>query len=68
MFCLKFLCVVLFQDTALSALRRNFFSDVDSELRTVEHTLTYIEAALRGYVPNARSGVIIVSNFLGCFV
>ena len=35
-------------DTALSALRRNFFDTVDQELRTVEHTLTYIEAALRG--------------------
>eukprot|EP01035_Chromulina_nebulosa_P018513 gene18513-24230_t len=35
-------------DTALSALRRNFFSHVDSELRTVEHTLTYLESALRG--------------------
>lgn len=34
-------------DTALSALRRNFFSAVDPEIRTVEHTLTYIEAALR---------------------
>lgn len=37
-------------DTALSALRRNFFETVDQELRTVEHTLTYIEAALRGCV------------------
>ena len=35
-------------DTALSALRRNFFSEVDSELRTVEHTLSYMESALRG--------------------
>lgn len=35
------------QDTALSALRRNFFTHVDQELRTVEHTLTYLEAALR---------------------
>ena len=34
-------------DTALSALRRNFFTNVDAELRTVEHTLTYLEAALR---------------------
>lgn len=31
----------------MSALRRNFFSDVPMELRTVEHTLTYVEAALR---------------------
>ena len=38
------------QDTALSALRRNFFSAVDPELRTVEHTLTYVEAAMRGLV------------------
>lgn len=36
------------QDTALSALRRNFFSAIDPELRTVEHTLSYIEAAMRG--------------------
>ncbi len=35
------------QDTAMSALRRNFFTSVDQELRTVEHTLTYLEAALR---------------------
>jgi hypothetical protein len=41
------------QDTALSALRRNFFTDVDAELRTVEHTLTYLESALRG-VPCSR--------------
>ena len=32
----------------MSALRRNFFSIVDQELRTVEHTLTYMESALRG--------------------
>jgi hypothetical protein len=31
----------------LSALRRNFFTHVAQELRTVEHTLTYVEAALR---------------------
>jgi hypothetical protein len=36
------------QDTALSALRRNFFVDVDTEVRTVEHTLSYMESALRG--------------------
>lgn len=41
-------------DTALSALRRNFFLGVDIELRTVEHTLSYIEAALRG-VPCHRT-------------
>ena len=29
-------------------MRRNFFLDVDSQLRTVEHTLTYLESALRG--------------------
>eukprot|EP01038_Epipyxis_sp_PR26KG_P014884 gene14884-20016_t len=34
-------------DTALSALRRNFFTAVDPELRTVEHTLTYLESVLR---------------------
>lgn len=34
-------------DTALSALRRNFFYTVDEELRTVEHILTYLEAAIR---------------------
>lgn len=32
----------------MSALRRNFFVHLDQELRTVEHTLTYLEAALRG--------------------
>lgn len=37
-------------DTALSALRRNFFTNIDAELRTVEHTLSYLEAALRGCV------------------
>ena len=37
-------------DTTLSALRRNFFTDLDPALRTVEHTLTYIESALRGLV------------------
>jgi len=31
----------------MSALRRNFFSQIDLELRTVEHTLTYIESALK---------------------
>jgi hypothetical protein len=40
--------IISLQDTALSALRRNFFSAVDPELRTVEHTLTYIESAMRG--------------------
>lgn len=32
----------------MSALRRNFFVAVDTQLRTVEHTLTYLESALRG--------------------
>ena len=32
----------------MSALRRNFVSNVEMELRAVEHTLTYLEAALRG--------------------
>ena len=31
----------------MSALRRNFFTHLAQELRTVEHTLTYVEAALR---------------------
>jgi hypothetical protein len=31
----------------MSALRRNFFTHVAQELLTVEHTLTYVEAALR---------------------
>ncbi len=31
----------------MSALRRNFFTHVALELRTVEHTLTYVESALR---------------------
>lgn len=35
-------------DTALSSLRRNFFSHVDLGLRCVEDTFTYVEAALRG--------------------
>jgi len=34
-------------DTAMSALRRNFVTNVDAELRAVEHTLSYIEAALK---------------------
>lgn len=34
-------------DTTLSALRRNFFTNVDAGIRTVEHTLTYLEAAMR---------------------
>ena len=35
-------------DTALSSLRRNFFTHVDLGLRCVEDTFTYVEAALRG--------------------
>jgi hypothetical protein len=35
-------------DTALSSLRRNFFTQVDLGLRCVEDTLIYLEAALRG--------------------
>jgi hypothetical protein len=35
-------------DTALSSLRRNFFTHVDLGLRCVEQTLTYLESALRG--------------------
>jgi hypothetical protein len=34
-------------DTALSALRRNFVTSVDAELRAVEHTLSYIESAIQ---------------------
>lgn len=34
-------------DTAISALRRNFYTNIEAELRTVEHTLSYIEAALK---------------------
>lgn len=34
-------------DTSMSALRRNFVPNVDAELRAVEHTLTYIESALK---------------------
>eukprot|EP01036_Dinobryon_divergens_P031037 gene31037-40374_t len=41
-------------DTAMSALRRNFVSNVEMELRAVEHTLTYLEAALKG-VPCHRT-------------
>jgi hypothetical protein len=35
-------------DTAMSAFRRNFFSEIDTGLRTVEHTMIYIQAALQG--------------------
>ena len=35
-------------DTALSSLRRNFFTHVDLGLRCVEQTLTYMESSLRG--------------------
>eukprot|EP01033_Poteriospumella_lacustris_P003203 gene3203-2356_t len=49
LFNLKYLIITRnVTDTALSALRRNFFSHVAQELRTVEHTLTYIESAIRG--------------------
>lgn len=34
-------------DTILSALRRNFFTNLDTALRTVEHTLTYLESVLK---------------------
>jgi hypothetical protein len=34
-------------DTAMSAFRRNFFSEIDTGLRTVEHTMIYIQAALQ---------------------
>ena len=34
-------------DTAMSALRRNFVTNVDAELRAVEHTLSYIESSLK---------------------
>jgi hypothetical protein len=47
-------CSLHMQDTALSALRRNFFTNVESEIRTVEHTLTYMESALRG-IPCERT-------------
>jgi hypothetical protein len=40
-------------DTALSALRRNFVTEVDLALRAVESTLVYIESALQ-YVPCDR--------------
>lgn len=47
LFNLKYLVILRnTTDTALSALRRNFFIHVEQELRTVEHTLTYIEAAM----------------------
>ena len=48
----------------MSALRRNFFSDVPMELRTVEHTLTYVEAALRKSV--SFSWYFSNSNFVSC--
>ena len=53
-------------DTALSALRRNFFTNIDTELRTVEHTLSYLEAALRGYVGFA-SECLAIGNLLSGF-
>lgn len=34
-------------DSTISALRRNFYTDVDLAMRTVESTLVYMEAALR---------------------
>jgi hypothetical protein len=34
-------------DTAMSALRRNFVTNVDAELRAVEHTLSYLESSLQ---------------------
>ena len=46
-------------DTAISALRRNFYTNVETELRTVEHTLTYIESALK-QVPCHR---IFIANY-----
>ena len=36
-------------DATVSALRRNFFTDVDLAMRTVESTLVYMEGVLRGY-------------------
>jgi hypothetical protein len=35
------------KDTALSALRRNFVLSIEEELRAVEMTLAYLEAAIR---------------------
>lgn len=37
-------------DSTISALRRNFYTDVDLAMRTVESTLIYMEAALRRYI------------------
>lgn len=47
LFNIKYLIIVRnTTDTVMSSLRRNFFIEIDTALRTVEHTLTYIEAAL----------------------
>jgi len=49
LFHIKYLVIIRnTTDTAMSALRRNFFSNIEMELRSVEHTLTYLESALRG--------------------
>jgi len=48
LFNIKYLLIIRnVTDTAMSALRRNFVTNVDAELRAVEHTLTYIESALK---------------------
>ena len=46
-------------DTVMSSLRRNFFVDLDSALRTVEHTLTYIESALK----QVSCGKVFVAHY-----
>jgi hypothetical protein len=48
LFDVKYLLIVRnTTDTLLSSLRRNFFTEIDTALRTVEHTLTYIESSLK---------------------
>ena len=48
----------------MSALRRNFVSNVEMELRAVEHTLTYLEAALKGfYICFFHESVNVAVNF-----
>lgn len=61
-FLLRWISLELMQDTVLSSLRRNFFSHVDQGLRTVEHSLSYMEAAMRGYATREPPHAFICSH------
>jgi len=64
LFNVKYLVIIRnVTDTTLSALRRNFFTNIDTGLRTVEHTLSYLEAALRG-APCQRTMVVHYEHVL----